>query len=378
MNKKQFKRNADVAVFIPNMCLGGAERITLNLINELSIRGYLVQLIMLEKKGELLSRLNPSVELIDLKAAKIRNSIYPLLIYFLQNKPTAFLSSMWPLTIVAIISFCLFGKKTDTKLFLIEHTTWSRDEITQSYIGRSLVKYSMRVLYGLSERVIAVSKGVAEDLISFSGIKPSLITVIYNPVVPLRADSVSVPAPDYNEWAIGSHKKILSIGTLKPIKDYPTLFRAFALLSKKTEVKLLLLGEGPLREELKELAIELGIYNTVIMPGTVTNTTTYYRYADLFVLSSIGEGLPTVLIEALSEGIPIVSTDCKSGPREILSDGLYGKLVPISNPECLSDAMYESLQSTNDRELLIKRAKDFSISNSVDKYIKIFGLSHPN
>jgi glycosyltransferase involved in cell wall biosynthesis len=171
----------------------------------------------------------------------------------------------------------------------------------------------------------------------------------------------------------------LAVGTLKVIKDYNTLLHAFALLRQRVDARLLVLGEGECRPALEAQISQLGIETSVFMPGFVKDLSPYYQHADLHVLSSTGEGLPTVLIEALEAGTPVVSTDCQSGPREILSDGKFGRLVPVGEAVALAAAMSESLAATHDTTALKARAQDFSIDKAVDQYKELLfpGSSQP-
>ena len=142
-------------------------------------------------------------------------------------------------------------------------------------------------------------------------------------------------------------------------------------LRRRVDARLLILGDGECRAALAAQARQLGIESSVFMPGFVKDPSPYYQHADLHVLSSTGEGLPTVIIEALEAGTPVVSTDCQSGPREILSDGQFGRLVPVGDAVALAAAMAASLAATHDRAALKARAQDFSIDKAVDQYLDL-------
>jgi glycosyltransferase involved in cell wall biosynthesis len=167
---------------------------------------------------------------------------------------------------------------------------------------------------------------------------------------------------------------ILAVGRLTKAKDYPTLFRAFSLVRQVRPAKLLILGEGEERSNLERLAIELGIQNDVSMPGFVDNPFAFMAKASVFVLSSAWEGFGNVLVEALACGCPVVATDCRSGPREILDNGRYGRLVPVGDHEALAKAILETLDNPDfpaDRQTRLQRAMEFSIDAAVDKYLKV-------
>ena len=167
-------------------------------------------------------------------------------------------------------------------------------------------------------------------------------------------------------WWTGPHRKVLAVGTLKTIKDYATLLNAFARLRQRVDARLLILGEGECRVDLETQARQLGIASGVFMPGFVKDPSPYYQQADLHVLSSTGEGLGNVIVEALAAGTPVVSTDCLSGPREILSDGQFGRLVPVGDTVALARAMDDSLATLPDPAVLKARAQYFSIEKAAD------------
>ena len=225
----------------------------------------------------------------------------------------------------------------------------------------------MHYVFPQADGIVAVSQGVADDLARFANLNRTAITVIYNPVVGDQKPASRVPLAPVGWW-IGSHHRVLAVGTLTPTKDFTTLLAAFAQLRQRVDARLLILGEGGSRSVLEAQVVALGIEASVFMPGFVNDPPSYYEHADLHVLSSTGEGLPTVIIEALEAGTPVVSTDCPSGPREILRDGQFGRLVPVGDVSALAAAMAESLAATHDTAGLKARAQDFSIDKAVDQY----------
>jgi glycosyltransferase involved in cell wall biosynthesis len=209
------------------------------------------------------------------------------------------------------------------------------------------LKLLIRITYPYVNGVICVSNGVLEDIITMGRLKRDKIKVIYNPVTNDRFNNDIVnEIPNF--WRDCSFK-ILSIGRFVSQKNHALLLNAFCILRKSLDVKLIILGDGPLYLQTKEYLNKLGLVDSVIMPGFTTDTNPFYYHSNLFVLSSNFEGLPTVLIEALDYGISIVSTDCPSGPSEILSNGTYGTLVPVGDAKKLAIAMQESLLNPRDK-----------------------------
>ena len=279
------------------------------------------------------------------------------------------MACMWPLSVIVLWARVL--ARVSVRLVVAEHTTWSQDEIASSPWGRWKVGSTMHWAFPGADGIVVVSQGAADDLARFAKLERNAITVIYNPVTSNEGTQPAAVPSQPPAWCAGAHRRILAVGTLKVIKDYATLLKAFSLLRQRLDARLLILGEGGCRPALEALARELGIADSVSMPGFVRDISPYYQHADLHVLSSTGEGLPTVLIEALAAGTPVVSTDCPSGPREILCDGKFGRLVPVGDAAALAAAMEESLSATHDKASLQARAQDFSIDKAVDQYEKL-------
>jgi glycosyltransferase involved in cell wall biosynthesis len=210
------------------------------------------------------------------------------------------------------------------------------------------------------------------------GFAYSQIRVIYNPAATGTQLQPETKSARQKLWGIGFDHHILSVGTLKEQKDHATLIRAFALLPMTLNAKLTILGEGGLRSELEALVQQLGLQGRVALPGFEVDPYPWYQTADLFVLSSRWEGFGSVIVEALECGVPVVSTDCQSGPAEILENGRIGNLVPIQDPEALAASISEALKNPIDRNLLINRARDFSVSSIADQYLDYFGVRKEN
>lgn len=337
----------------------------INLAHTLANRGYSVDLVVLESRGALVGSVNSGVCVVNLNVKRVRSALLPLARYLRNTQPAAVLANIWPLTVIALWARTL--ARVPTRMVLAEHTTWSRSELLARPTVGWQVRTSMHHFFPKADGIVAVSNGAADDLARFARLDRRSISVIYNPVVGAErpvSDEVRQPAG----WWNGSHKRVLAVGTLKAIKDYVTLLEAFAALRQQVDARLLILGEGECRAALEAQVRRLGLVDCVFMPGFAKDTAPYYQRADLHVLSSTGEGLPTVIIEALAAGTPVVSTDCPSGPREILVDGQFGRLVPVGDAPALAAAMAESLAASHDRAALKARAQDFSIDKAVDQY----------
>jgi glycosyltransferase involved in cell wall biosynthesis len=231
-----------------------------------------------------------------------------------------------------------------------------------------------RIFYPTARAVIAVSQGVADDLARLIGPGRARLVVIPNPVVTPDLLRLAGEAPDHPWLGPGQPPVILAAGRLAPQKDYPTLIRAFAALVEGQDMRLIILGEGPERPALEALVGDLGLSGRVDLPGFRGNPFAYMAKARLFVLSSAWEGLPGVLIQAMACGTPVVSTDCPSGPREILVEGRLGPLVPVGDIAALAEAMARTLDRTPESEVLQARAADFGLATVTQLYLDVLGI----
>jgi glycosyltransferase involved in cell wall biosynthesis len=356
-----------IAFFLPSLHGGGAERVAVHLLKGMSGRNVPLDLVLATVEGPYLEQVPKQVRIVNLAAGRVVKAILPLSHYLRQERPCALLSHMDHANVAAVVARGLARIKT--RLVLVEHNTLS---VSKSKLLRGrLVPPFMKFLYPRADAIVGVSKGVARDLEAQLGIAEGKVSVIYNPVV----DDVLVgkaKAPLDHPWfQEGSPSVFLAVGRLSEQKDFLTLMKAFELLRKQRLVRLLILGEGESRRELEAMIVRLGISEDVSMPGFVENPYAYMSRANAFVLSSRWEGLPTVLIEAMACGCPVIATDCPSGPKEILESGVYGPLVPVGDAAALSAAMMQVLKAPTNRDVLVQRAMDFSTERIVPEYLAL-------
>jgi glycosyltransferase involved in cell wall biosynthesis len=356
-----------ISIVLPDVRAGGAERLHINLANEWAARGLAVELVLLRAHGELLPLLGPKVSVAPLGVNRIRSAIVPLAAYLRRTRPQVVLAAMWPLTSASVLAWILAGKRS--RIYVSDHNQLSLSCVQELGVSLRYLKTSMRFTYRIANGVIAVSRGVKDDVCRLGMLVDSQVKVIWNPA----ATGVSPHRIEQSEcerlWGSGFSRRILSVGVLKPQKDHETLIRAFARIPQNQATKLVILGEGPMRAKLLALVKELDLQEHVSLPGFVSDPFPWLRSADLFVLSSRWEGFGNVLVEALECGVPIVSTNCLSGPAEILENGRYGKLVPVRDPEALAAAMVQSLAETHDQALLMSRAREFTVSKISEQYL---------
>lgn len=289
-----------------------------------------------------------------------------LISYVKSEKPMAVISLLNRPNIALLMARRL--NKLETRLVVSVHNTISVSVDRSNSNWKRSVPVLMNCLFHFADRVVAVSQGVADDLVNEISLPSSQIEVVYNPVVRPELHSLAAQPVQHPWLEAKSCPVIVAASKLKPQKDLPMLFRAFRLVRQRRAIRLLLLGEGPVRDSLLHLAKELGIETDIDLLGFVKNPFAFFSRCDLFVMSSAWEGLPTALIEALACGCPVVSTDCPSGPAEILDGGRFGRLVPIGDHKAMASAIEETLDSPPPREALLQRAANFSVKDSVDHY----------
>ena len=358
-----------IALFLPSLRGGGAERVMLNLSKGLINHGCQVDLVLVKAEGDYLSQVPAGVRTVDLKSPRALLSLPGLINYLRHEQPIAMLSAMGHANIIAIWAKRIVGAKT--KLVVSEHSTLSKVTKQAPNTRSRIIPLLMRFTYPKADAVIAVSKGVAEGLAQVIGLSRSRIQVIYNPVVDEELLAKSYEPLDHPWFQPNDPPVILSVGRLTHAKDYSTLLRAFALMRAKVYARLVILGEGEDRSHLEKLAQELDIAEDVVMPGFVYNPYNYMAQAKVFALSSQWEGFGMVLVEAMACGTPVVSTNCPSGPSEILENGKYGKLVPVGNPETLAMAILQTLKNPPKKSVLKERTQAFHVDDITQQYLQV-------
>lgn len=355
-----------IALLLPDLRGGGAERVGIELANEFSRRGFLVDMLLLQSEGELASQLDAKVRVFNLRTSRTRFALLALLSYLRRDRPAGLVANMWPLTVLAPVAAKLSG--TPCRVLTVEHNAISNQYNGWGLIHRVLMRASLALGLRLADTRAGVSSGVADDVARLAKFPRDRIATLYNPVPSrLHVSEIALAHAD-RVWACPKGRRIISVGSLKEQKNHRLLLRAFRDMGDD-KAFLLILGQGSLEAELRTLAEELGILRQVVFAGFYHDPTPFYATADLFVLSSDYEGFGNVLVEALGQGVPVVSTDCPSGPSEILAGGTYGTLVPPGDAEALAKAMGNALSIQHDRDLLRGRARHFGIDKAADAYL---------
>jgi glycosyltransferase involved in cell wall biosynthesis len=357
-----------VALFVPSLGGGGAERVMVTLANALAERRFAVDLVLWTEGGPLRSLLSEKVHVVSLATHNPVGLVFGFARFLKAYKPEVVISALFVGNIIAALAKA--ASRSPTHLILTEHVaigTYLRNEARR--LRRLSLPPLMSLTYLLAEDIVAVSRGVAQSLIPVLGKNTSKrITVIYNPIDLARIDAMTAADDKIVSWNV---PMIINVGRLVEQKDQQTLIQAFARVRSNRRCRLVILGEGEKRETLAALAHKLGVGSDVLMPGFIANPYSWMRKSAVFVLSSKFEGLPTVLIEAMQCGVPVISADCPSGPAEILEAGRWGRLFKPGDADALAFAIEDALDGKLVADVR-QRAADFSIEASVSRYVALF------
>lgn len=325
-----------VGIFLPDLRGGGAERSLLNVANGLARRGHDVEIVLAKSGGALRELVSPAVSVHELSAKTTLASIPRLAKRMREQSYDAMVSGMDHANVAALTANLLTGSKSRSMVTI--HNQISVEN-QNSRRGRAMLAAASK-FYRRADSVVAVSQGVRDDAARTFNLPLQKIRVIYNPIL-TRDFGIEIEPAIPDDWLQTGIPFVLGIGRLEPQKDFANLIRAFSEVPSR--YRLAILGEGSERQNLERLAVEFEVADRLHMPGFVSNPIEYLKQASVFALSSKFEGLPTVLIEALAVGTPIVSTDCPSGPMEILEGGTWGSLVPVGDSAALGQAIADAL-----------------------------------
>ena len=327
-----------IALTLPSLAGGGAQRIFVDLAKGLLDRSLHVDLVLVRDEGPLRHSVPPGVEVVLLGGGPVSRAIPRLARYLRSRRPDVVVSAISHMNLCALLAARLVRPRLP--VIVTHHNQLTLAARHGARPKDRVVPRLVRAGYPWADGVVAVSEGVAADLAASARLPREKVQVVYNPVDFERVGAAAAGPVDHPWLAPKTGPVLVAAGRLTPQKDFATLLRAVALLA---DVRLVVLGEGELRADLERLARDLGLDDRVDLPGFSANPYPWYRAADLFVLSSRWEGLPTVLVEALFLGVPVVATDCPSGPAEILAGGRWGRLVRVGDPQALAAAITASL-----------------------------------
>jgi glycosyltransferase involved in cell wall biosynthesis len=373
------KRQSYIALFIYGPSGGGATRRTLTLAGGFADRGHRVDLVVVNAAGPLAEGVPDGVRLVVLDSKLIRlagrrkraikASSFALARYLWRERPDVLMSAANHVHLTALFARRFSFAPVRLVLRVSNH-------LTQSHLGglarsRPIRLRLARHAYGWADAVIGVSQGIADDLVEHTSLSREGAHAIANPTYTPEIEVAAAESVDHPWVDAGAPPLLIGAGRFAPAKDFATLLRAFARIRAVRSANLVILGEGGRRGRLEALVRELSLEDSVELPGFVDNPFAWMSRANLFVLSSAWEGSPGVLVEALACGCPVVSTDCPSGPAEILGGGCYGRLVPVGDDEALAEAILVALEEPVDRDVLRSRAREFDVDRGVERYLDV-------
>ncbi len=394
-----------IAILTRGLSGGGVQRMMRHTADELAARGFKVDLLIrsagsIENAPENLKavrlrgwprsvgrilalRADPEGLIEQLKpvlltpfAAPPLGLIPSLTRYLREERPDGLISATTYMNLASIWARRLAG--VSTRLMVSERDNLSQNlrtgRVGRSWRWRHLPPLLHRT-YPMADAIIGVSKGVSEDIETLASLPPGLVKTVYNPVLTDDIEHLATIPPDEPWFSPGAPPVILAAGRLVAKKDYPMLLRGFARLRQTREVRLIILGKGPDLRKLQKLAAELSIDQDVRFVGWIDNVYAYMARASVFALTSMREGLPGVLVQALACGCPVVSTDCPSGPAEILENGKIGRLVSMGDDAGLAEALAATLDNSPTPEDLRRHVAPFTAANAVDGYLDAMGLA---
>jgi len=397
------KGPARIALFMHGLHGGGAERVVLDLADLFRRAGHRAEVVVGTRTGAHADDVPEGVPIHEVgsrhrgarwqalradpggfpqlarpvlfpaKTSKTVGDLPGLADYLRRERPDALLSVLSYGNLVALWARRLAG--VPTRVVVSERNTLSQSGIAtkkreRRWRNRHLPALIART-YPFADAITTVSDGVADDLAATTGLPRERLVTVYNPVVTDRLIERAGESLEHPWFRSGEPPVVLAAGRLRPQKDFETLLRAFAQLRARRPLRLVVLGEGPERGPLEALARALGVAEDFALPGFVRNPFAWMARAQVFALSSRFEGLPGTLIQAMACGCPVVSTDCPSGPREILEDGHDGELVPVGDPAALAAAIERTLAAPAAPERLRARAADFSAERVAATYLDL-------
>ncbi len=363
----------DIAVLVSYSGDGGMERWANLLIDGFLRAGLCVDVVLLRRSGGHYAGIPSGARLVTVGSTHAGLAGPGLVRYLRESSPPVLLAVKDRAGRAAIEARRRAGAAT--RVFLMIGNTLSEAMAGRSWIGRKWRYRAIRRTYPHAHGIIASSQGVADDIIAISGATPGQVRVVAPPVLTAQLGRQARQAPEHPWLAQRECPVIIGVGRLTRQKDFFTLIRAFARLRSDRIVRLLILGEGEDRDVLTRLAHDLGVSDDIAMPGFMENPYAEMANADVFVLSSAWEGFGNVVAEAMALGLPIVSTDCRSGPREILRDGEYGYLTPVGDAERMANAIGVALDSAVISDRQRQGASRYTQERSTCEYMRVLGLT---
>lgn len=349
-------------------------KMRIRIANALAEKGIKIDFLFSKQGPEYsIKNLDPRIRTIQIKTTNSITGVLPLAHYLKKASPDAILTQRIRVNILA--HRAKFIAQSPARIYSTINSNLSRS--TRELYPKEKTKRLKRLRKNLpkNDGLIAISRGVADDAKELIGASSTSISVAPNPVFSEELEKLSAEPVDHPWFSADSPPVIIGIGRLERQKDFPNLVKAFARFRQKHDCRLVILGKGPEREKILRVAREKGVENDTDLPGFFTNPYAFLARSSMFVLSSAWEGFGNALVEAMAVGTPAVSTNCPSGPEEILDEGRLGPLAPVGDAQALHEAMEEAWRNPLDTETLRASAQDrYSPSQSAAAYMAAMQL----
>jgi len=366
-DQRDLTRHDNIAVLLHDLRGGGAERVMLNLAKGMADAGRKVTLLLVDARGDYLDLVPDNIAVVNLGKANVFKAVPAVAAYLKSSQPKAILSALPHVNVALLLASLVARPKS--KIVLTEHNQITLKADGARGLRRRLTYFLIPWLYRFADAVIAVSNGVARDIESYAKLPRNSVKCVNNPSYSPAIVTRSMEEPTHPWFHDGGPDILLAAGRLHKQKAYNVLLRAMALVRHHRNVRLLIIGEGGERSTLEALRDELNLNDCVDFAGFCPNPYSFMARSKLLVMSSAWEGLPTVLIEGMACDLPIVSTDCPSGPREILDEGRFGCLVPVGDPLALAEGILEGLD--HPKRGGPDRAALYSVDIAASRYLEI-------
>jgi glycosyltransferase involved in cell wall biosynthesis len=379
-DKYNYVRRKKVLFVIENLNIGGAERVFINLLGKFNRRIFECKLVLINSGKGYSYEPAQDVEVINLQRDK-RSALFPLMKIIAKERPDIVFSNLAPVNILCLISKLIL-RNHNTK-YIIRETTVKSISIEQTKNSKLLIfmyKTLIKLFYNYADGIVSLSQGTKMDLVKNFGVQEDKIEVIYNPIdIDDIIEKSNELVTDVN--ISKDHVNLICVGSLVKSKGHEYLVKAVYKLNKNLgyKIRAYFIGTGRLENHLKNLVTQLELDDDIVFLGYKRNPFKYMKECDIFVLPAIWEGFGNVIVEAMVCNIPVVSTNCPSGPREIINHKINGVLAEPQNVDSLVEAIrmliddqqfYKEIQERG-----AERAKDFE-ANIITRQYERFILSN--
>jgi glycosyltransferase involved in cell wall biosynthesis len=323
----------NLAFLLPCLKFGGAERVTLTMARSLRARGHTVTILVMQFVGELIPEAQEICPVVNLNCDKTYKLPWALSRFSKYNSPDVVLSSFWKLNLCACLSLILYP---NVRLFVWEHNTFNK----VTWLSRILFFLSASLLYRRANQIICVSEGVAKDIGRLSMFLSNRLITLLNPIERPPGNFLSSFRSSFS-----ARFDIVFVGRLAPQKNVRLLLEAIRIVINARTVRLTVVGDGPEAQSLRAYASQLDLAEYVEFVGYVKSPYEFISRSRMLALSSDDEGLPSVIVQALYMGVPVVSTNSSSGVEFLLQGGRFGRIVPKGDAKALARAILEEANS---------------------------------